>query len=162
MCVLLDTLILWSAKIQYYFYTEIGNKKFNRKLTLSGGPRPPEGGQAGKRWWEVVRGVGAVRGARGASRTGDNGSCGNCESYRSCEVKVLGNSYLLALTFYLLALRVQGLVLGCRSLGARWDFQELLLLLLKILLIHVRRWCGGRKKGRHTSRGQLLFDHCAL
>ena len=77
-CVEIDTLRVSRAKIQYYFYTEIGSKKFNRKLTLLGCPRltysaiadNPEGGQAGKRWWEVVRMV------EGASRTGDNGAVG--------------------------------------------------------------------------------------
>ena len=59
-------------------------------------PDPPKGDKPEKdgrrcephgRWWEV-RAARAMMG--GASRTGNDGSC---------EVKVWGNSYLLALTF---------------------------------------------------------------
>ena len=57
-------------------------KNFNRSLTILGGGGGGNGGNGGS----------------GGSRTGDNGSGG------SGEVKVWGNSYLLALTFYLLAL----------------------------------------------------------
>ena len=40
------------------------------RLTYSAIADNPEGGEAGKRWWEVVRMV------EGASRTGDNGAVG--------------------------------------------------------------------------------------